>query len=50
MKRLVVVALVLLGACRHGTPEKLSIKAARTSRFADPWGSEPKATQAPQAP
>jgi hypothetical protein len=39
MKCYAVVALLLVGACRHGNPEKMSMKAARTSRFAEPWGS-----------
>ncbi|HSI03884.1 MAG: hypothetical protein ACAI38_06590 [Myxococcota bacterium] len=53
MKRYVVAALLLLGACRHGNPEKMSIKAARTSRFAEPWGAaktEPAPEAAPAPP
>lgn len=40
MKRFVVAAVMFVSACRHGNPEHLYIKAARTSRHPTAWESE----------
>ncbi len=48
-RRLAILVFVFVtGGCRHGTPEKMSIKAARTSRFSEPWGGA--STKAPPEP